>query len=87
MGEPPALAVVTVQLQIKSNDGTWIDVGQPGSERVKPGGGSANRANARVVCINSETSTWRSVVDVDIVGYADSPNQRITPERAVRCRL
>jgi hypothetical protein len=90
VGEPPTHAIVTVQLQMKlqdENDATWIDAGEPGSERVKPGGGSANRANARVQCKNSARTIWRSVIDVDIIGYADSPNQTITPERAIPCRV
>ena len=86
-GVRPTHAVVTVQLQIKRTDGIWVNVGEPGSERVKPGGGSANRANARVVCADRKKRMWRSVVDVDIIGYADSPNQKITPELPVAYRI
>jgi hypothetical protein len=50
VGEPPEFANVTVQLQIRIED-RWVDVGAAGSEQVRPGGGSANRANARVVCV------------------------------------
>jgi hypothetical protein len=86
-GVRPTHAVVTVQLQIKRTDGVWVNVGEPGSERVKPVGGSANRSNARVVCADRKKRMWRSVVDVDIIGYADSPNQKITPEQPVACRV
>lgn len=90
VGEPPTHSIVTVQLQMKlqdENNATWIDAGEPGSERVKPGGGSANRATARVQCKNSARTIWRSRIDVDIIGYADSPNQTITRERAIPCRV
>jgi hypothetical protein len=89
-GTPPTHAVVTIQLQIKRQDenGTsWVDAGEPGSERVKPGGGSANRATARVPCTNSARSVWRSVIDVDIIGFADTPNQTITRERTIPCTV
>jgi hypothetical protein len=88
VGEPPTHAIVTVQLQMKiqeEDSATWIDVGEPGSERVKPGGGSANRATARVECKNSARNIWRSVIDVDIIGYADSPNQTVKEEVAIPC--
>ncbi|HCA85310.1 MAG TPA: hypothetical protein DEQ61_07315 [Streptomyces sp.] len=50
VGEAPTEADVTVQLQINLN-GTWVDAGEPGRERTRPGtGGSANRANAFVPC-------------------------------------
>jgi hypothetical protein len=90
VGEPPTQAIVTVRLQMKIQDESsemWIDAGEPGSERVKPGGGSANRATARVECRNSARTIWRSVIDVDIIGYADSPNQTITDEQAIPCRV
>ncbi|WP_300011905.1 hypothetical protein [Pseudonocardia sp.] len=78
------LADVTVQLQVLNN-GNWVDVGPPGRKRVKPGGGSANRANARYLCANSLQVNWRSVIDVDLVGYADSSNVAVTPPRLLSC--
>jgi hypothetical protein len=77
-------AVVTVQLQI-NRGGYWVDVGEPGKERVKPGGGSANRASARAVCLTFDTNAWRSVIDTDLVGYLDSPDKLITPVRTLPC--
>jgi hypothetical protein len=77
-------AVVTVQLQI-NRGGYWVDVGEPGKERVKPGGGSANRASARVACLNFDTNAWRSIIDTDLVGYFDSPDKLITPARTLPC--
>lgn len=75
---------MTVQLQILKN-GNWQDVGRAGLERVKPGGGSANRASARVECIFTRPHEWRSVIDVDLVGYADSPEKLVTPARNLNC--
>ena len=78
------LALVTVQLQIKRL-GPWLDVGAPGSEVVKAGGGSANRANARVPCVGFGVHEWRSVVDVDLIGYVDSAERTITSARTLPC--
>ena len=77
-------AVVTVQLQI-NRAGLWLDVGSPGSSVVKSGGGSANRVTARVACVGSDPHEWRSVVDVDLVGYLDSADKKITPPRLLPC--
>jgi hypothetical protein len=79
-----SLARVTVQLQIK-RAGLWLDVGAPGSEIVKPGGGAANRANARVPCVGFDVHEWRSVVDVDLIGYFDSAAPHTTPARPLPC--
>lgn len=87
LGKPPTHADATVRLQIMRNDGRWVNAGEPGSERVRPGGGAANRASARVVCTSSKSSWWRSIVDVNIVGYADSPNQITTKQTQLPCRV
>lgn len=79
-----ALALVRVQLQIK-RAGLWLDVGPPGSKVVMSGGGSANRASARVPCVGFDTHEWRSVVDVDLVGYLDSADRHVTPARLLPC--
>ena len=77
-------ADVTVQLQV-NRDGTWVDVGPPGVERVRPGGGSANRSNARVPCATTVSTKWRSVIDVDIVGVIDTPDKLYTTPRRLNC--
>lgn len=64
---------MTIQLQINRN-GSWANVGSPGGERVEPGGSSANRANARVVCVNTVTHQWRSVIDTPARSLACEPN-------------
>lgn len=78
------LADVTVQLQV-NRAGSWVDVGQLGSERVRAGGGSANRANARVECAGPADTEWRSIVDVDIVDHIDSPGKDYSPPQKLRC--
>lgn len=78
-------AHVTVRLQFRRTVGGWEDIGFVGSEDVLSGGGSANRANARVMCANDDLTDWRSVVDVDVIGIADWPDKLYTPERELPC--
>jgi hypothetical protein len=78
-----AKAKVTVDLQVKEG-GHWHTVAT-GHKTVKQGGGSARRANARFTCVGTKKTTWRSVVDVDIIGVADSPNKLETPPKTYRC--
>ena len=83
--EPTSLkAIVTIQLQI-NRGGTWTNVGTTGSKTVYAGGGSANRANARMVCLTLESNEWRSVIDVDILGKIDTPEKLITQVRRLSC--
>lgn len=70
-------ARVTVELQIRSG-GSWRTVAT-GSKTVKQGGGSARRANARRTCAGTRATRWRSRVDVDVVGVADSSSRLETP--------
>lgn len=79
-----SVALVQVQLQIK-RAGLWLDVGSVGRQIVKSGGGSANRVSARVPCVGSDVHEWRSVVDVDLVGYLDSADRHVTPARLLPC--
>jgi hypothetical protein len=78
------LAVVQVQLQIK-RAGLWLDVGSTGRRIVKSGGRSANRVSARVPCVGSDLHEWRSVVDVDLLGYLDSADRHVAPARLLPC--
>ncbi|MFI6822466.1 hypothetical protein ACIBJE_16155 [Micromonospora sp. NPDC050187] len=79
-------AVVTVQLQQYYSDGSWRNVGTKGSATVRSGGGAGNRATGRAVCSSSATTSWRSVVDVDLVGLLDDPTSLTTPSRSIACR-
>lgn len=78
-------AWVTIKLQQLIN-GNWTDAGTVGRERVSSGGGSGNRATGRATCANSARTTWRSVVDVDLIGKLDLPDQLITTGRDLDCR-
>jgi len=49
---------------------------------VYSGGGSANRAAARVTCLNSNSYKWRSVIEV---GVADAANKLTTGEKTMGC--
>lgn len=80
----PTHADVTVQLQI-NRGGSWVNVGAPGTKRVLPGGGSGNRATARVECASLSSNEWRSEIDVDVVGYADTPDRETTPPQTLDC--
>lgn len=82
---PTSTAVVTVQLQEYYSDGTWRNKGTVGRSTVRSGGGAGNRATGRAGCNTSAVVGWRSVVDVDLVGVADSPDKLITPARNIPC--
>jgi len=79
------LARVTVQIQ--QHWGGWVNVGQRGNKVVRSGGGSGNRATARTRChrYKGKTYTYRSVVDVDIIGYPDDPNKLRTRPANTNC--
>ncbi len=79
------LAVVTVQLQEYYSDGTWRNKGTLGRATVRPGGGGGNRATGRAVCNNRGVVSWRSVIDVDLVGLPDDPRKLTTPARNIPC--
>ncbi|MER7513427.1 hypothetical protein ACIP46_37735 [Streptomyces lavendulae] len=84
---PTTTAVVTVQLQEYYSDGVWRNVGSKGKSTVRSGGGSQGRATGRGPCKSSAVTSWRSVVDVDLVGLSDSPEKLVTAGRDLACRL
>ncbi|MEU0125339.1 hypothetical protein ABZ114_27280 [Streptomyces albidoflavus] len=53
--------------------------GSPASKNVAQG------AAARKPCSSTKSMTWRSVVDVDILGTGDSPNKLYTPDVQRTC--
>jgi hypothetical protein len=83
---PTSTAVVTVQLQEYYSDGSWRNKGTVGRLTVRSGGGGGNRATGRGGCNSSSVTSWRSVVDVDLVGVADDPGKLTTPSRNINCR-
>lgn len=81
-------AKVTIWLEVKSGSG-WHVVGQ-GAKTVYPGGGSARRATARMVCAAGPVApgtkfTYRTRIDVDLIGYADSAEQAVTEPASYPC--
>ncbi|MEU3464299.1 hypothetical protein ABZ721_30625 [Streptomyces sp. NPDC006733] len=81
-------AKVTIWLEVKSGS-SWRVVGQ-GTKTVYPGGGSARRATARMVCAAGpipagKTYTYRTRIDVDLIGHADSAEQAVTTPKAYPC--
>ena len=81
------LADVTVQLQEYYSDGIWRNKGSAGKARVRSSpGGRGNRATGRAACANSSRTGWRSIVDVDLVGVADSAEKLATPGQNIYCR-
>jgi hypothetical protein len=84
---PATQARVTVQIQ--QHWGGWVSVGSPGVATVRSGGGAGNRATARVGCHQyaGRTYTYRSIVDVDIIGYNDTPEKLYTPARETNCSV
>jgi hypothetical protein len=85
---PATRAKVTIQLQARRYPytGSWTNVGVPGSKTVYSGGGSANRAAANAACKNRiESVQWRSVVDVDLIGYADPPDKSVSTPQLLWC--
>lgn len=78
-------AIVTIRLQQNIN-GSWVYVGSPGQKTVYSGGGSANRAATRVRCNSSAWTSWRSEIDVDVIGILDTPGKHYTSVRSLNCR-
>lgn len=48
-------------------------------------GASSRRANARKTCENRDKTQWRSVIDVDLIGIADSPEKAVTKTVTLSC--
>ena len=86
-GTCPSKANVWVQLQqyYCGLSCGWVTITQGPTALVYAGGGSANRATARVTCTNALTTGWRSVVDVDLPGISD-PSNRTYMIANVGCR-
>lgn len=77
-------AKVTTWIQEYYSDGSWRTK-DTGDKTVYSGGGSANRSNARRTCQGSATVSWRSEVDVDLVGISDSNNIGRSPTVNLPC--
>ncbi|HWS37154.1 MAG TPA: hypothetical protein VN408_30965 [Actinoplanes sp.] len=77
---------VTIQMQRQPyNGGAWTTVGT-GSKTTYSGSGSANRAVARYTCNGMVgRAKYRTVIDVDIIGYADTNEKAVTPVQTLWC--
>ncbi|MFE0877251.1 hypothetical protein ACFW4X_20720 [Streptomyces smyrnaeus] len=81
---PAKKAKVTVWLQAHKGS-KWKSIDE-GVRTVKPG--TSKRANARKKCKNRTTKVkFRTKVDVDIIGYADSPRKLYTKGVKLRCKV
>ncbi|MFI7244315.1 hypothetical protein [Streptomyces qinglanensis] len=81
---PATKAKVTVWLQAHKGS-KWKTV-KKGVRTVKPG--TSKRANARKKCKNTTTKVkFRTKVDVDIIGYPDSPRKLYTKGVKRRCKV
>lgn len=57
-------------------DGTYRQQACSPHKSLRPGGGSANRTNARVRCdATNQSISWRNMVDVDVHGEVDTGEQ------------
>lgn len=83
-------AIVTVGIQKRNAAGLWFNADRPttnpGKKTVFSGGGSANRANARYECFSvGQLNTYRTWVDVDLVGIADTPGRSYSGTYSMWC--
>ncbi|NSC21822.1 hypothetical protein FM076_11675 [Streptomyces albus subsp. chlorinus] len=86
---PGSKAKVTIWLQVRAKKGKkWHTVAK-GVKKVKPAnpGSSKPRATARRKCSSKKTRQWRSLIDVDIIGVADSPEKAYTKPVKRRCAV
>ena len=81
-----SLADVTVQIQYKpKGSNSWRTV-ETKKQRIKAKSGSnKSRVTAREACSSHSPRQWRSVVDVDLVGYIDSPEKLYTQTVTLKC--
>ncbi|MEC4018237.1 hypothetical protein [Streptomyces sp. H27-D2] len=84
--KPGAKAKVTVWLQAQDTHGKWKEVAKR-SKTVLSGGGTrrSHRATARKACQGPRETSWRSIIDVDFLGGADSPRRLTTSGRKLKC--
>lgn len=86
-GCPTSTAVVTVRLQAFYSDGVWRTVNTAQST-VTSGGGAGRRATARALCRGAGGPfSFRTIVDVDLVGVNDPSGVGISPVQNLLCTL
>jgi hypothetical protein len=86
-GCPTSTAVVTVRLEAFYSDGIWRTVNTAQSA-VLSGGGAGRRTTARAQCRSAGgLFSFRTIVDVDLVGVNDPSGVGITPVQNLLCTL
>jgi hypothetical protein len=81
---PGTKAKVTIWLQMKSGK-KWHSVAKNAKNLKSGNGGSARRVVARKKCANHNKRQWRTMIDVDLIGVADSPEKAYTKQVTVKC--
>jgi hypothetical protein len=77
-------ATVTVWIQEYYSDNSWHTKGTA-KATVYAGGGGGRRATARATCTSHYSVSWRTIIDVDLVGVSDSNNIVITAPQTLSC--
>jgi hypothetical protein len=79
-------AKVTVWLQVKRG-GEWKTLTKA-AKNVYSGGGSGKRTAAAYKCTaNVGVNSFRSVIDVDLIGYPDDSSKKTTATQKLTCGL
>lgn len=89
-GTCPSKATVTVYLQAYWCGpfyGCYWRTVASGQADVYAGGGSGNRATARLTCSNSSTVGWRGFVDVNLDGVSDPSGYTYSAIKNLACSL
>jgi hypothetical protein len=81
-----AKAQVSIVLQEHFSDGSWRDRGQGGQGDFPPGPGAGKRATARAVCLTTNLTGWRSVVNVSVINESGTASVT-TPGVNINCRV
>lgn len=80
---PAKQAVVTVFLQANVA-GFWITLDRV-SRRLGPKPFETHRATAQHHCSDNAETTWRTLINVNLVGYKDDPRRAVTMPKELNC--
>ncbi|MFF9479492.1 hypothetical protein [Streptomyces sp. NPDC014733] len=67
-------------------DNSWRQQACSATETLKPGGGSTHRTAARRDCRDTQRTSWRNHVDVDVIGEIDTAEKPMN-QADVDCRV
>ncbi|MFF3671888.1 hypothetical protein [Microtetraspora malaysiensis] len=67
-------------------DNTWRQKACSPVTELNPGGGSSNRTVARHDCNDTQLTSWRNHVDVDVIGEIDTA-EKLMNQADVNCRV